>query len=167
MLHLLEKGRTECVIADHKHPREEDNFKLVYASGITENNEKLVDGDFDIQAENAVKLVRTVEMYQWVEQRHNGNNNQHHYTYSKEWKPHHVSSHGFHQSHHDNPSEMPFTSKTLKAKNVKFGGYVLSESQIDRLNKQTQVKISEDMLAKANNTVAKILKGQRYGEFHL
>jgi hypothetical protein len=66
MAALITKAIKLCVESvDAKQPLAENNFKLVHVSGISENEEALLDEDLNIRVENAVKLVRKVEMYQW------------------------------------------------------------------------------------------------------
>jgi hypothetical protein len=60
---LISKAKKMVVEVDHREPRQEDNFKLVHASGITVNHETITDADFGIAVENSVKLIRHVEMY--------------------------------------------------------------------------------------------------------
>lgn len=66
MAGFVAKARKLCVESvDVKQPLEENNFKLVHASGISKNDFALLDEDLNIKVENAVKLERKVEMYQW------------------------------------------------------------------------------------------------------
>lgn len=55
---LLYNARKQCVSINYGKPSEVQNFKLVYASGETKNEDKIIDHEFDIEVENSVKLVR-------------------------------------------------------------------------------------------------------------
>jgi hypothetical protein len=66
-----------------------------------------MDHDFEVEAENSVKIIRHVEMYQWVEQEEKRENYTE-YTYNKEWKRSLVDSSIFHDSSKVNPSSMLF-----------------------------------------------------------
>ena len=107
---LLTKGEKECRnITDVNNPSSENNFKLVYASGETSNHSATVDEHLHIKVENAVKLIRTVEMYQWTQHTtKHGHNTE--YSYSKQWASYHINSNAFHNggNGHQNPDTFPY-----------------------------------------------------------
>lgn len=72
--------------------------------------------------QNSVKIIRTVEMLQWV-QRTTRRDNRDHHEYFKEWTGHIVNSNNFHEPQHRNPSTIPYLSKTTTAEEVHFGGF--------------------------------------------
>jgi len=65
-------------------------------------------------------------MHQWVEERHEkteGERTTVWYTYETKWMPRHVSSAGFNDAGHDNPSSMPFESQAFWPQETTLGGY--------------------------------------------
>lgn len=108
---LISKARKQCIEVDYRNPAPEDNFKLVYTSGITTNKEQLMDRDFELEVENSVRLIRIVEMYQWV-QHENKSKNHTEYSYQKEWRRTLVDSSFFHDTSKVNPSSMVFLDQT-------------------------------------------------------
>jgi hypothetical protein len=64
--------------------------------GDTSNEEPIYDSDFNVSVANAVKLSRSVEMYQWVESS-TTNNNVTTYNYRQEWRSSVIDSGMFHQ----------------------------------------------------------------------
>jgi hypothetical protein len=66
-----------------------------------------MDRDFELEVENSVKLIRTVEMYQWVQQEHKRENHTE-FSYKREWRRSLVDSSCFHDTSKVNPSSMLF-----------------------------------------------------------
>ncbi len=91
---MISKAKKICTEVDYRKPQAEDNFKLVYASGTTTNQESIFDEDFDLEVENSIKLVRNVEMYQWIEHE-SKRNEETEYTYEKVWRSTLVDSSSF------------------------------------------------------------------------
>jgi hypothetical protein len=108
---LLTKGEKECVDADFRVPKQENNWKLVFVAGETKNNSIIEDKEFGVKVENSVKLIRTVEMLQWVETSHTRDHRTYH-EYSREWRQQVVNSHTFHDPSHRNPASKPYESHT-------------------------------------------------------
>ena len=50
---------------DSAMPLVQDNFKVCHLKGTVVNPLMVVDEDFGIFATNSVRIVRTVEMFQW------------------------------------------------------------------------------------------------------
>ena len=94
---LIKKARQQCVSINFREPKIEDNYKLVHASGTTLNRELIIDGDFDVEAENSIRLIRSVQMFQWVESSRKENDRVI-YDYRKDWIGHLVSSDSFQDS---------------------------------------------------------------------
>ena len=62
---MLEIARRDCRAINIEQPMEELDFRLVHAAGNTVNNEEISDKIFGASVQNAYRLVRTVEMFQW------------------------------------------------------------------------------------------------------
>lgn len=137
----LDEGLSKVILLDTTEVAfEENNGKLVYASGPISTDKVVTDPYFNV-AIHAVKLKRVVEMYQWVEHtsKHevveNGKiRKEITYSYLKEWKTHHVDSSKFQDSSHSNPSSMVVESATFTAKPVKLGNFYLSDSLVKQIN---------------------------------
>jgi hypothetical protein len=110
-------------------------FKLVHMRGKADNKEPIKDETLDYQVENCYRLVRTVEMYQTKETKHeerdDNDNVRTHYTYEDGWFSESISSNSFdnESKRKNNPTNAwPFKSDTKEAKTVKLGEYQLAES---------------------------------------
>lgn len=162
---LLSKGRKVCVEADVRAPKIENNFKLVYASGITTNDDPLVDSDLGIEVQNSVRLVRTVEMYQWVETEHEKKDEPTTYTYERQWRGYPIDSSRFNDSYsYQNPPNMPLMSNSFQANLVKFGEYTLDRSQKDKLTNSITLKLTDDHLQTAKAASDKVFRSMNYQE---
>jgi hypothetical protein len=107
--------------------------KLVHLSGETKTPGMLEDTDFGIAA-TAIKLIREVEMYQWVEVQKSEEKTSAGgttettttYTYQKEWRDNLVDSSQFKvTSGYENPREMKYRSSTLMAEGVTMDAFDL------------------------------------------
>jgi hypothetical protein len=105
--------------------------KLVHLSGTMQTTKPARDGAFGVGGDNLLRLRRTVEMYQWTEQKssHSQKNfggsetTTTTYSYHKEWSEHAKDSSRFHETEgHRNPP-MPINSTTIDASDVKLGAY--------------------------------------------
>jgi hypothetical protein len=70
---LLGRAQKESIEVDANKPLEENNMKLVYVSGDTENKKPVEDKELGVEFNKCVKVKRTVEMFQWVEHRQHHN----------------------------------------------------------------------------------------------
>ena len=116
--------------------------KLVHFNGNAETDEVLTDADFGVEA-NAIKLTRTVEMYQWredsksetVKKLGGGTETKTTYTYIQVWSGSAFNSSDFkHPEGHENPATMPYVSTDYVAKDVTVGAYELPGRLISGLS---------------------------------
>ncbi|KAK6629625.1 hypothetical protein RUM43_003442 [Polyplax serrata] len=104
--------------------------KLIYLTGVMTIHEPLTEVDHGISV-LAVKLLRQVQMYQWVESQYDtvddeGYTVSSNYDYHKEWQTNLINSRFFYNSRdHENPSEFPIKRQTQINENVKIGNYHL------------------------------------------
>ncbi|MCA9217230.1 MAG: TMEM43 family protein [Planctomycetales bacterium] len=113
-------------IADPSVVDDSLNQKLVYCSGHAETQETLEDTEFGVQ-QNAVRLRRVVEMYQWDRERRSGDgNSSQRYKYSEGWHSGRIDSSDF-ESRYENPQLM-FDDKEYLAREVNVGAYMLSDN---------------------------------------
>jgi hypothetical protein len=134
------RGAVISVAAERVDPNNES--ALVHISGTATTQQVLGDSLFGVK-ENALKLRRKVEMYQWKESSKTttktnvgGSETQETtYSYAKEWSESIVDSSTFKiQEGHQNPQSMPYKTTVLTAKNINVGAYELTGpfvSQID------------------------------------
>ncbi len=104
--------------------------KLIHVNEKADTEERLRDDVFGIE-ENAIRLVRNVEMYQWVEDKRtekSGNTKKTVYEYRKEWRSGREDHQGFKKPNgHENP-RAKFRESTHEAKRVNVGAYVLNQN---------------------------------------
>jgi len=115
--------------------------KLVHVSGAVKTSAQLVDDEFAVHADG-VKLLRSVEMYQWKEHESHetrkktggGTETVTTYEYRKEWASGRVDSSSFKKPEgHENPAAAPYESKTVTADPVKVGAFTMSPEQVAML----------------------------------
>ena len=109
--------------------------KLVHFSGRTVCPGVLNDPDFtSVVVSNELRLIRSVEMYQWTESSHTekkqnvggSEDTVTTYTYRKEWKSSVVNSSNFAQPDgHINPGAFPYEKNTVLAENVTVGAFAI------------------------------------------
>lgn len=147
---------------------QKNDGKLVHVTGPVETQDILTDPEFNISV-RAVKLIRTVMMYQWKETKQSKYKRTgpkvYTYTYDKVWSKKLIKSKGFkHSEDHKNPSSIPFKSKFFQAKNVSFGAFTFLKPMISIYKDLKNLPVgSGDKLLPA--TMQK--KGQGFnGEFY-
>lgn len=134
----IDEGEGACVSLESNAAVDPDmNGRLVHMTGRADTTDVLTDDTFGI-SEKAIRLVREVEMFQWVEDSHTTEKKNvggsvtttTTYTYKQEWTSSVVDSSSFHEAGHDNPGFMEFSSETKYASAVSFGAFKLNEKQI-------------------------------------
>ncbi|MDL2276009.1 TMEM43 family protein [Desulfosarcina sp. OttesenSCG-928-G10] len=120
------------------------NGRLVHASGPVETRDMLTDPVFGLSI-NAIRLERTVEFYQWVEESHSetrqklggGEETVTTYTYRQQWTSSPVNAGNFKdpnaQRLHKNVVLTRLEDYKAQAKNVTFGAYRLPEWMISAI----------------------------------
>ncbi len=146
----LEEGAGVVVSASADSVSASNEGKLVHVSGSTKTDEVLADEAFGI-SENAIQLVRDVEMYQWVEESSTqtekklGGSEERTttYEYDKAWRSSLVDSSAFQSpGGHENPRAFPYDSRRVMASEVRLGAYLLSDSQISMLRKTESLPVT-------------------------
>lgn len=137
----LEEGLNAVVPLDNiEVPFEHNNGKLVHLFGPLRTDKVLTDSTYNVVV-NAVKLKRTVEMYQWVEHQSKREYNEGGqtrtettYSYDLEWRSDLVRSQSFdNMVGHTNPTSMPVSSNLFEADQVHVGNFELSKGLKDRI----------------------------------
>ncbi|MBO7721833.1 MAG: TMEM43 family protein [Kiritimatiellae bacterium] len=123
--------------------------KLVHVIGEAKTKDILKDDKFGV-SENAIRLERSIEMYQWVEEsetkekRNVGGSvtRTTTYTYAKEWCDEAVNSDGFKEKDHVNPPPPVQLGDTDQyARNVSVGVRKLESSQIRAIGRSEPLAV--------------------------
>ena len=148
--HRLKEELIECADLDPYTLSTQYNGHLVYLKSTTSCDENLKDNQFlAFGAFNAVKLLRTVEMYQWKEERHERDHHVH-YDYKEVWDETFIDSNGFHEQHRKNNSkDFIVRSEKIIAKEVHIGCYMLSEELKEMAKNKTEIVPTEEMTRSA------------------
>jgi hypothetical protein len=122
--------------------------KLVHVQGDLKVAIPLVDPDFLVQAQGA-RLVRTVEMYQWKEDRRTetrkklggGEETVTTYSYSRTWSDRRNDSSSFHnRSGHENPP-MRYAKFETEARDAALGGWRPGPAVLHRLPATQELRV--------------------------
>ena len=134
----LEEGASTVIsLPDNKKADAANEGKLVHMSGRGTTAETLTDSAYGVTVKKAYRLVRGVEMFQWkenVEETRTKNAGGSEditrtYTYKKVWSSTPIDSSSFREAGHENPA-WTLEKAEFQAKNVDFGAFKLTESQI-------------------------------------
>jgi len=149
-------------------------YELVHMRGITDNKEPIKCESLDYQVDNCYRLIRTVEMYQTKETKHEERNDDNEvvnvrYTYDDIWTTEAITSGNFHDAskQSNNPvNAWPFKSEVKDAPNVNLGAYHLSEAQLQRIGSvKTVEKWADSELDKAGKLLAKTHEAMKTNGF--
>jgi hypothetical protein len=150
----LKEGQGAVVSVPSDAVNAANEHKLVHMSGQATTAETLTDPDF-LVAQNAIKLRRKVEMYQWEEKKKEeerkklggGSEKVTTYSYVKTWSDDRINSADFKESGHDNPASMPFQSGDQTASKVTLGAFTLSPPLVGRMDDYQKVAVDDKNLA--------------------
>lgn len=126
--------------------------QLIHTTGLADTDATLTDPDFGV-SEKALKLKRTVEMYQWKEKSESntkkklggGTETVTDYFYSQTWSDQLIDAANFKQpAGHQNPASMPFLSTQQAADSVSLGAFTLSPSLVGKINNFEAITVSSD-----------------------
>ncbi|HKV10344.1 MAG TPA: TMEM43 family protein [Thermoanaerobaculia bacterium] len=140
-------GAVVTVPADAVSPGNEG--KLVHVTGPIATDGPVADDELGVQAD-AVKLIRKVEMYQWIEEKKSetrkklggGEETVTTYDYKKAWSADPVDSSAFYEpAGHENPGAFPLPSSTFVADPVRLGAFTLAAEQVDQLDDATSLPV--------------------------
>ncbi|MDF1659231.1 MAG: TMEM43 family protein [Verrucomicrobiales bacterium] len=133
-------SKVVSVASDQVDPANEG--QLIHLTGDAKTSKPLIDSQFGVSSA-AVKLIRSTEMYQWVEnvrsreQENVGGSVEttKTYSYSKEWKSSLVDSSQFKDPNgYRNPSSLKYKSNTLIADDVTVGAFRLPRFLVEKIN---------------------------------
>ena len=134
--------------------------KLILASGEATSKEVLKDDIFGVGV-SAVRLLRNVEYYQWVETKEKRNT----YTYDKQWVSKPINSSSFSD---ENYQKLNFTLTQIEnrdfiAKRVSFGDYELPDFLIREMsgNLPTRVRMTDNQIEQWEDALLQSLEAIR------
>ncbi|MGL4490337.1 MAG: TMEM43 family protein [Rhizobiaceae bacterium] len=133
---------------------------LVHISGLAKTKDMLADPQFGIR-ENALKLNRTVEMYQWAEESESrktqnfggSETTETVYTYEKTWSEDRIDSSQFKKREgHENPSMPAYGSMQLTASDVKIGPFRLGDEFTKQISDFDDYQLSQKNFEAMNSS---------------
>jgi len=142
------------VPADKIDPANEK--KLVHVTGDAKANAPVTDPDFGLSVP-ALRLVRSEEIYQWVEDQKSetkqkvggGEETTTTYTYTKKWTDKPVNSADFKKPQgHTNEGDLIAGNANIAAEKVTMGAFVVPENLVSRMGDPSKHAVTEADLAK-------------------
>jgi hypothetical protein len=147
------------------------NGQVVHATGNATTNDSLVDAEFETGAV-AVRLTRSVEYYQYVEEKHEethdnvggSQDKKITYTYKETWTDSPVNSGEFKDPSYQNKNFVYSNVETKEsfAENVAFGAYKLNEKQIKSISGDVaqDLNVSSSKVAAWNKACVAVAKSR-------
>jgi len=169
-------GREEATTISIDEPKEEELYKLAHCSGVVTTSIPVVDSTFGLEQENAIKVRRTVEVYQWIEHREEEEQEEGdpivHYTYEKRWSSS-VEGKDFggepdseeEDAKTRNSTEWPFHGDTYTNEQLNMGAFKVTESQIGRMQEWSSLDIS-DRGSALSDAVQQAMYDKGFGPLH-
>ena len=137
----LEEGGGAVISVPVGEVQSANEGKLIHTSGLATTDEILTDTDFAI-SENALRLRRDVEMYQWQESSSSETRNKlgggtetvTTYSYAKAWSSEAINSGSFKQpDDHQNPGFMRYGGEEKVTDRATLGAFHLPQSEVGRI----------------------------------
>ncbi len=167
---LQEGGKTVISVTSDSVEASNEG-KLIHVTGLADTEASLADLIFGV-SENALKLKRTVEMYQWNEESQSttkkkmggGSETTKEYSYSRGWSEKLVNTADFKQPvGHQNPASMPYHSDEQVASIVFIDAFTVSPSLVGKINNFEPLPInSETPLPETLQDKARLFDGGFY-----
>lgn len=138
----LEAGATQVVSVASAPVNALNEGRLVHVTGEVTAAGTVGDKAFGLDVD-ALKLRRSVEMFQWVEEKKSetkqklggGEETVTTYSYAKKWVSEPVDSSSFAKPQgHENPGEFPLETRTFVGEDIQIGDFGLPESLVDRID---------------------------------
>lgn len=155
----LAHGRSIVTTIDVNTYTPSNNNKLVHTTGFAETPDTLTDEYFSV-SEDAIRLKRTVEIYQWsesestktVRQLDGSEKQTTTYSYRKVWKEGLIDSDDFKKPQYKNPTTTPIDGRDLLADNRLIGAYRLSPQLARQMDYFQEVDIDPSKTEKLQET---------------
>lgn len=145
----LEEGGGAVVSVSANKVESGNEGKLIHTSGLATTDEILTDPIFPV-SENALRLRRDVEVYQWKEITSSETRNKlgggtetvTTYRYEKAWSSDAIDSGNFKEPQgHENRGFLPYGDEEIVASNVKLGAFVLPQSEVSRIDRWEDLEV--------------------------
>jgi hypothetical protein len=164
---IIAEGASSCVSINADQVDGTYEGKLVHVSGEATTDETLRDESFPFPVSaKALKLIRIVEIFQWVEtsetKKETGGKEITLYHHKLQWVKDHISSAGFHEGVNGKkpinigPKFIP--DGVVRAKEVKVGAFKLTDEQVDRIGKGDKLEVPESAVANPPDPLKKKVK---------
>jgi hypothetical protein len=156
----LKAGAEQVVSVSPDEVVAANDGKLIHFSGEALADEAVSDPIFAITVE-ALKLRRTVEMYQWQETSESetkeklggGEETVTNYSYKKVWSDVPINSDNFQVTEgHTNPANWPLESETFVAEGIHVGDFDLPPSLVGRIDNFTALTVTAEEAEAAAQT---------------
>lgn len=153
-------GVVRTVAADKADPA--NDGKLVHVIGALTASGPVFDAEFGMKSEG-VRMVRTVEMYQWTEESESetskrlggGETTRTTYRYKRDWSDHAVDSSRFHERNgHTNP-HMVWNTRNQAAPNIKLGAFSVPQSMIGHFGIREPLSVDDALVQAAKKRTDK------------
>ncbi|CAD8157753.1 unnamed protein product [Paramecium pentaurelia] len=140
----LEQAKKQCISVNSSEVNPNTNHQLIHINGESRTSELVEDAAFGLSLKDCIKLVRKVEMYQWV--RKSRKNRRVGYYYVQEWSS---TFHSDCDEEHNNDKSKWILEEQIKVnQNVRIGAYLMSKSLAEQTN------ANENILMFSNNAQA-------------
>ncbi len=158
----LKEGLSSVISVSSDKKDAKNEGKLIHFTGMTNVPDVLTDEEFSVTKE-ALKMKRTVEVYQWseeaksktVEKLGGGTETTTTYTYTKKWSDSIIDSTNFKESElHQNPTSKLIADKEWIAEKVTVGAFSISKDMLSALNGYEPVSLSQDMINLESTTMS-------------
>lgn len=158
----IEEAKSVLVNVSSEKVESNNEGKLVSTNGkMVVEDEYLMDSTFNLQSPKTAKLIRVVEMLQWVEKEEEDSDDYVTYTYEKKWLSEIEDSDSFSDTTKVNPSTMPYESEVFFADNVSLGAFTINDRQKAMLDTSATVTLGDtvsipDGYYKVDNYIASV-----------
>ena len=139
----LAEGRAQVVAVDPTRVEAANEGKLVHIAGDVKAAAPLRDPEFDVSA-SGLRLVRTVEMFQWKEERRSGSNtgNADEASYQLTWNAGRIDSSRFRRpGGHENP-QMRYSRASFTAGDAALGAFRPGERALGLLPASQTIRVT-------------------------
>jgi len=166
----LAEGAAAVVAVQPDKVDSANDKKLVHITGAVKADADVVDDQFKVTAA-ALKLIRNVEIYQWVEDKktekkqNTGGSEETRttYTYTKKWVDEPVRTQNFKQpAGHENTGDLIAESGTFMPGKVTLGAFELPESLVERMSGAEKLPLADEDLPENLKERAKVHNGAFY-----
>lgn len=166
----LSEGAQNVVSLPDAKVNPANNGKLVHFTGDATTSEILSDPIMGI-SENAIRLVRKVQMYQWREvttsktekKLGGGTETTTEYRYEQVWSDTLINSNNFKiPSGHQNPSYMEISPQTFNAQRVTVGDFELPKDLINQISNEETLRVNFNAISPRYQNRAHVIGDEIY-----